>query len=283
MIEGTTLRVATACAAIALAGAAGTASARIAAPPAPAAAGSPTSPTSPAAPETVRWFQRTEQQLMDAVAAGEKTVWDRAMDPTCVITSEEGEVLDKSHFLASLRPLPPGLTGAIAVKELTVSQYPGFAVVRYLADEWEAVFGQRLTTKYRMTDTFRSVGNDWKMVSSHTSVITQDPPAQRLSTAATAAWPSFAGTYRLLPDGWTLTVELRGGTLYGGRDPQRLKPFVPLTANAFVLSGSLGEWIFATDAAGRATHILDFRKFEPLVWTRVQGAPAPGKPPAHRS
>jgi hypothetical protein len=284
--------MAAACGAIALAGAAG---ARIAAPPAASpTARSATAATSaasaapapaagsPAPADTVRWFQRTEQQLMDAVAAGEKTVWDRVMDPTCVITSEEGEVLDKSHFLASQRPLPPGLTGGIAVKELTVEQYPGFAVVRYLADEWESVFGQRLTTKYRMTDTFRRAGLDWKMVSSHTSVITQDPPAQRLSSAATAAWPSFAGTYRLLPDGWTFTVELRGGALYGGRDPKRLKPLVPLTANAFVLSGSLGEWIFATDASGKTTHILDFRKFEPLVWTRVQAAPAPARQPAPR-
>jgi hypothetical protein len=283
----TRLWLATACGAVALTGAAG---ARIVATPAPAppaksaisatVATAATSPGSPAAADTVRWFQRTEQTLMDAAGTGEKTGWDRIMDPTCVITSEEGEVLDKGHFLASLRPLPPGLTGNIAVKELTVEQYQGFAVVRFLADEWESVFGQRLATKYRVTDTFRRVGEDWRMVSSHVSVVTQDPPAQPVPSASAAAWRSFAGTYRLLPDGWTMTVELRGGKLFGGRDPRRLKPFVPLTANAFVLSGSLGEWIFATDASGKTTYILDFRKFEPLIWTRVD---APQAPPTHRN
>jgi hypothetical protein len=37
-----------------------------------------------------------------------------------------------------------------------------------------------------------------------------------------------------------------------------------------VVSGSLGEWIFVTDEHGQATRILDFRKFEPLVWSRVE-------------
>jgi hypothetical protein len=44
-----------------------------------------------------------------------------------------------------------------------------------------------------------------------------------------------------------------------------------------VLGGSLDEWIFVADAATRVTHILDFRKFEPLVWSRVA---APGEPGA---
>jgi len=221
-------------------------------------------PTVPA--EAVAWFQKTEQALMDAVGAGDKAVWDRVLDPTCVVTSEEGEVIGKRRFLEELRPLPPGLTGGIAVKELTVETYPGFAVVRYLADEWESVFGQRLTTKYRVTDTFRREGEAWRLVGSHFRVVTQDPPPQ---TVSSAGWPALVGTYRLLPDGWTFTVELRDGKLYGGRDPQRLKPLVPLTPDAFVLSGSLGEYLFVVEN-GKATRILNFRKFEPLVWTRVE-------------
>lgn len=222
--------------------------------------------------QTVSWFNATEQALMDSVAQGRKEVWDRAMDPSCVITSEEGEVTGKRQFLEELRPLPPGLTGGITVRELTVQEFTDFAVVRYVADEWESVFGQRLTTKYRTTDTFRRDGKDWRMVASHVSVVTQDPPPQPVSSAA---WPGLAGQYQLLPNGWTFTVELRDGKLYGGRDPKKLKAFVPLTSDAFVLSGSLGEWIFVTDMKGRVTHVLEFRKFEPLIWTRVESAKGP--------
>ena len=61
--------------------------------------------------DSTRWFQTTEQSLMDAIAIGDKAVWDRAMDPSCVLTTEEGQVMTREQFLASLRPLPSGLTG----------------------------------------------------------------------------------------------------------------------------------------------------------------------------
>jgi Domain of unknown function (DUF4440) len=235
----------------------------------PAPAGAASVHTSSA--RTVEWFQKTEQALMDAVAIGDRSVWDRALDTACILTSEEGEVTTRPQFLDALRPLPKGLAGGIAVKELTVQEFPSFAVVRYLADEWESVFDQKLVTRYRVTDAFRRDGDGWKMVASHVAVVTQDPPAQPVSKER---WAAFAGTYQLLPDGWTFTVALREGTLYGGRDPNALRPFIPLAPDAFVLSGRLGEWIFVTGEGG-VSHILNFRKFEPLVWTRVRGPSSP--------
>ncbi len=220
-------------------------------------------------PETVRWFQTTEQALMDAIAPGDKAPWERVMDPSCVVTSEEGEVLSRQQFLDSLGPLPAGLGGSITVRDLTVQEAPSLAVVRYLADEAESVFGQRLVVNYRATNTYRRDGAGWKMMASHLSVVTRDPPAQAVSDAG---WPGLVGTYRLQPDGWTFTVELRDGTLFGGRDPKKLRPLVPLTADAFVLSGALGEWLFVVEN-GKATRIVNVRKFAPLVWTRVEATP----------
>jgi hypothetical protein len=216
--------------------------------------------------DVIQWFQKTEQSLMDAIASGDKAAWDRVLDPSFILTSEEGEVMTRAQFLAALRPLPKGLSGTITVKELTVQQFPSFAVARFLADESEQVFGQRLTTKYRVTDTYRPERDKWKMVASHVAVVTQDPPAQNVSRAN---WPALVGIYQLLPDGWTFIVELRDGTLYGGRDPKKLRPLIPLTPDVFVLSGSLGEWMFVVEN-GSATRIVNLRKFEPLVWTRVE-------------
>jgi hypothetical protein len=99
--------------------------------------------------------------------------------------------------------------------------------------------------------------------------VTRDPPAQEVSRAG---WPGLTGTYRLLPDGWTFTVTLREGKLFGGRDPKKLRPLIPMSPDAFVLSGSLGEWHFILEN-GRAVKIVNVRKFAPLVWTRVESSP----------
>jgi len=187
-------------------------------------------------------------------------------------------VVTKEEFLAELGPLPEGLEGSITVKDLTVQELPAFALVRYLADESESVFGQRLTVQYRVTNAYRRDGPTWTMVASHLSVITRDPPAQAVSRAG---WPGLTGQYRLLPNGWTFTVELRDGELYGGRDPKKLRPLIPLTPDSFVVSGSLGEWVFVVEN-GKAIRILNLRKFAVLVWTRVEALAlsTTGFPPA---
>jgi len=231
---------------------------------------------------TTQWFHNAEQSLMDAIAAGDRRSWDRIMDAGCIVTTEEGEVIGREQFLNDLRTLPAGLSGTIAVRDLTVQEFPAFAIVRFLADERETVFGQPLTTKYRVTDTFRRTGAAWKMVASHVAVVTIDPPAQPV---ATDGWPGLSGTYQLIPNGfhpttqsprggdpgWTFHVVLRDGQLLGGRDPEKLKRLIPLTPDAFVVEGSLGEWLFVIGPDRTATQIVNFRKFEPLVWTRVAG------------
>jgi ketosteroid isomerase-like protein len=215
---------------------------------------------------TLAWFRATEQSLMDALAPGDRTVWERVMDASCVVTTEEGEVLPRERFLAELRPLPAGLSGRIVVRDLTVQEYPAFAIVRYFADESESVFGQSLAVGYRVTNGYRRDGGGWKLAASHLSVVTRDPPAQEVSRAD---WPGLTGAYRLLPEGWTLLVELRDEGLVAGRDTATLRPLIPLAPHSFVLAGSLGEWHFVVEN-GRALRIVNLRKFSPLVWTRVE-------------
>src|SRR5262245_51970921 len=212
------------------------------------------------------WFQKTEQALMDAIAVGDKQIWNRVLDDRFIYTTEEGQVLTKQDLLRTLSGLPAGLTGSITVEELTVQKFTMFAVVRFLANEQETVFGQVLRTKYRNTDTFARVRSEWKLIASHQSVVTADPPPQSVPTET---WPRLAGDYKLMPNGWAFHVGLREGNLFGGRDPNQLAPLIPIGSNVFVRKGTLGELIFVDDKDGNVAHLVELRKFQPLIWTRV--------------
>lgn len=231
----------------------------------PSATGQTLSPQ--AANELRGFFQREEQLLMDSVAVGNKIPWNDALDEDCIVTNEEGEVLNKKALLDQLTGLPRGLSGTIEVADLTVQRVSDFVVVvRFRMNEKETVFGQQLKTSYRSTDTFVQKNATWKMIASHQSVITSDPPAQEVSRTN---WPALVGTYQLLPNGWIVHVVLRDGELYSGRDLNHLKRLIPIGPNVFTREGNLGEWIFCLDKMQKATKIVELRKFEPLVWTSV--------------
>jgi len=177
---------------------------------------------------------------------------------------------DKQQVLDALQPMSPGLAGGFAVKELTVQEFSEFAVVRYLAGEWQSVFGQKLGTKYRITHTFSA---RWRELE-----------AGGLARFGRDAGSAGAGGFERrvaesradvsVAVGW-VAVHRRGARWEALRRAryEAFKPLIPLAPDVFALSGSLGEWMFVTGANGRATRIVAIRKTQALVWTRVESKP----------
>ena len=56
---------------------------------------------------TPRELLRNTQQMMDAVAPGQKPVWDHFLATDCLYTDENGVTMNKAKFLQQLTPLPP--------------------------------------------------------------------------------------------------------------------------------------------------------------------------------
>jgi hypothetical protein len=56
-----------------------------------------------------------DQALLDAIAPGDKTTWDRLLAQDAVYVDENGTVMDRAQFLAALKPLPAGSSGHIAI------------------------------------------------------------------------------------------------------------------------------------------------------------------------
>jgi uncharacterized protein DUF4440 len=215
---------------------------------------------------TVAFFQTQTQTLVDAIATGDRAVWDRALAAEYALTDEEGRVIGRREFLDELTGLPKGFSGNIVVKDLTVDEYPAFAVVRYLDDEHENVFGQELHTFYRATDIYRKDGAGWKLVATQVTVVPSDPEA--LVTPSGKELARLEGTYQLGP-GRDYLVRVRDGKLFGGRNETSLKEMIPLSPLVFVPKGGIYPQIFVLDGSGKATKLVQYHKFEEVIQTRV--------------
>jgi ketosteroid isomerase-like protein len=213
------------------------------------------------------WFQKTAQAMADAVASGDKSVWDAVLAPDFSVTTEDGEVLDRKRVLDDLRPLPAGFSGVLKVVDLTVKDLGEAAVVHYWLDETETIFGQALHTRYVETDTWRRAGAGWKLLASHVTVVPRDLEPIEVDKRG---WPSLAGEYRLsekTPRRYR--VFLRDGSLYGGPDEKSATLLIPLAPLVFHQKGSIHLMIFVRDASGAVREVREIHKYNELRMTRV--------------
>src|SRR6266849_6719188 len=64
---------------------------------------------------TEQELKRIARQLLDAVASGDKAVWEKYVADDVIYTDENWSILTKKQLLDSLSPLPKGYSGSVRI------------------------------------------------------------------------------------------------------------------------------------------------------------------------
>jgi hypothetical protein len=217
------------------------------------------------AASTEATLKKITQEMADALAPGDRAVWERYTDPSLIYATEDNLVKTRKQFLADLTPLPAGYSGQIAIVEFRSKDFGPFAVTTYIQDEHENVEGHELHAHYRTTDTWRRTPAGWRLAGSETFSVPIDPPAGAASPDALA---NFEGRYRLSPktvqtirrDGDHLVVEREG------RAPQIL---VVESGDVFFTPGRPRTIrVFQRNSAGAVIGFADRREGVDLTWAK---------------
>jgi hypothetical protein len=210
-------------------------------------------------------LQHATQALVDALAPGERAVWEHYSDPSLTYVTEDNEVKNRAQLLDSMKPLPTGSSGWIVVEEFGCTDFGSFAVTTYLMDEHETIEGHELHARYRGSDTWRATASGWRLVAAQLYAIPQDPPHGE----ATSALADYAGTYSLSAI-TRQTIRQDGDHLVAerpGRTPQLL---LPESGDVFFTPGHpRTRRIFLRDAGGRIVGFADRREGIDVLWTRA--------------
>jgi len=229
-----------------------------------------TSPVAAADRDDASWFRTTTQALVDAVTDGAPAIWDRVLDPDCIITNEDGAVMGKARFLEDLRPLPAGFSGDIKVRDLTVRTLGTGAVVHYWLDERENVFDQQLKTTYVETDTYRRSGDTWVVVAMQVTVVPRD--LEPVPNASAGGWRELLGEYRYDERATSrYRVFVRDGELFGGSDLKSATRLIPLAPLVFYQQGSIHLLVFVRNRGGAVTEVRELHKYNEVRLERVTG------------
>lgn len=213
-------------------------------------------------PELVR---RT-RQLLDAIGLGDQTPWKLYLADDALLFDEQGKGMDKVAFLSNLQPLPAGYSGSIKINLATARFANGIAILSYDADETETVFGQKLQTRYHVTDTWVYRKQLWKLLASQTYRYYGDPAQGQVTESQLN---DCVGTYELAP-GRTMVVTQKAGKLYAQRGSGQPIELLPESPDVFFRAGIEGRRFFHRDESGRVDLLIDRRNNEDLIWKRVQ-------------
>ncbi len=202
------------------------------------------------------------QQLMDALGEGRKDVWQRIVSDDAVIVDEFGRRQTKQDIVGSLRPLPPGFSGSIEIRDARVQAYGDTAVIECEEYERETVFGQKLAVRYIDINTFVRRNGQWQLVAMEDVTLPTPPPKLAVTRLHLA---DYAGTWRYGPDrAWTFSVH--GDRLSYVTKPGRPAIAVdPIAKDVFMEDNDERNLlIFRRDASGRVTRLIERRKFNDL-------------------
>ena len=215
------------------------------------------------APITDEELMRRTQELYDAVAAGNQAPWKQYFADDCIFSDEKGRTMDKNKLVADITPLPTGYSGVIKLEHVQSRIYDDVAVLSYDANEGETIFGQNLSARYHITDTWLRRNGSWQIVASQAHRYYEDPAPGK---ADPKKFADFIGTYELA-SGQIRTVLSEDGSLFVERNGKK-DQLLPETSDLFFRRGIEGRILFRYDKNGKVDALIDRRNNEDVVWRR---------------
>src|SRR6266853_1833278 len=125
---------------------------------------------------------RRTQELYDAIVPGNQDPWKKYFANDCIFSDEKGRTMDKAKLVAAITPMPAGYSGSIKIDNVQSRILGDTAVLSYDANETETIFGQNLTARYHVTDTWLRRSGEWKIIASQAHRYYEDPAIGKIDS-----------------------------------------------------------------------------------------------------
>jgi hypothetical protein len=207
---------------------------------------------------------RRTQELYDAVVPGNQAPWKKYFADDSIFADEKGRTMDKPKLVADITPMPAGYSGAIKIEQVRSRIYNNVAILSYDANEKETIFGQDLSARYHVTDTWLRRDGNWQIIASQAHRYYEDPAVGKTDSKK---FLDFIGGYELAP-GQIRTVIAEGDSLFVERSGKKDQLF-PEASELFFRKGIEGRILFRYDKNGKVDALIDRRNNEDVVWRKV--------------
>jgi len=217
-----------------------------------------------ASQKNVKELQTAVQQMLDAIGAGDRPVFERWLADDFILVNRDGSVANRKEFLDGVAPLPPGYKGRIVFTEVETRNLGNTVVLVGRAIEDLQIFTEALHVNFRNTFVFARRGGRWKLVAWQYVEFPKDPQPARLEPARL---DDYVGEYTVSNE-LQYVVSRKGDVLFGSRAGRKDVELIPESIDVFFIPGSEIRKLFVRDDAGRVVEMVDRRKGTDLRWRR---------------
>lgn len=210
-------------------------------------------------------LRKMDQELLDAIAPGDRTTWDKMMSPDFLYADENNQVFTRAEFLKQLAPLPKGATGSITIDSYQVHRLGDTVVVLHRDNETEEYFGSELHAQYLMTEVWQMLDGQWKLRSVHCAAVPTDAQTVQLSTQEMDRL-----TGRFQAGSLTYVIRRDGNRLLGGKEGQKEVELKAETRDVLIVPGQFrNRKVFFRTESGVVTGFADRRENRDLLWHKL--------------
>ena len=211
-------------------------------------------------------IERQSQEFSDASAAGDAATIAKYLDDRVIFMNETGEIGDKKGIVESTQPSPKNVQRKLTQSDFKVEVHGDVAVTSFTDNLDQQLYGQTLKIKYLSTEVWMKEGSAWKMISSQTMTMPDDPKTVPLPPATL---DEYVGTYEATP-AFKMRIAREGDGLVGTTNDG--KPYV-IKAELRDVLVTPGQptlrRIIQRDANGKVTGLISRREGHDFVLKRV--------------
>ncbi len=223
-----------------------------------------TAPTS-AREDDAALIKRQSQEFSDASASADAKIIEKYLDDDVIFMDESGGVSTRHDILAGLSPPANGISNKLVQSDWQIKIHGNVAVTSFTDNSTVNVYGQSYEAKYRSIEVWQKKAGAWRMISSQTLALADDPPAIHLPVDVL---DQYAGTYEAGPK-LVVKIARKGDGLESTTNAGKTNPLLAEVRDVLFTPGQPRvRRIFERDASGRVVGFIARREGHDLRFKR---------------
>ncbi|WP_458789087.1 nuclear transport factor 2 family protein [Dyella jiangningensis] len=219
-----------------------------------------------AADDVATLIRRQSQEFSDASASNDTATLAKYLDDRVIFINEGGDIATKKDIVTPGPAGPKNVSNHLVQTDFNIEIHGNVAVTSFTDNATVKVGEQTMMPRFRSTEVWLNEGDAWRMISSQTVALSDDPPSHALNAIE---MDQYVGTYEAAP-GLSVAITRQGNQLFSATNGAKPTPLLAEVRDVLFTPGQpRARRVFERDDHGKVTGFYSRREGHGVEFRRV--------------